>query len=109
MARKQAKSSLPDGWKVDVTFATNGREALELIRQGRGEIVLLDLTMPDMSGYGVLESIKAEELKCMVIVVSGDIQPAAMERVKTLGALDFIKKPIAPEKLLEVLTRYGLL
>ena len=109
MARKQAQSALPDGWNVDITFATSGNEALEAIRNGRGDIVLLDLTMPDISGYAVLETIKAEGLKCMVIVVSGDIQPSAVERVKALGALDFIKKPIAREKLLDVLSEYGLL
>ena len=109
MARRQLQSSLPDGWEVDITFATSGADGLEAIRQGRGDLVFLDLTMPDMSGYDVLEVIKEEGLKCMVIVVSGDIQPAALERAKTLGALDFIKKPLSSDRLLEVLQKYGLL
>jgi CheY-like chemotaxis protein len=109
MARKQVARSLPDGWEVDIEYATNGLEGLEAIRQGKGEMVFLDLTMPQMDGYEVLQKIREEQHKAMVIVISGDIQPEAMERVKTLGALDFIKKPINKEKLHSVLHEFGLL
>lgn len=108
MARKQVARSLPDSWDVEITYATNGHEGLEAIRAGKGEMVFLDLTMPGMDGYGVLDCIKKEQLKCMVIVISGDIQPAARERVRSLGALDFIKKPVNKEKLNDVLLTYGL-
>ncbi len=109
MARKQVARSLPESWDVHVTYATNGFEGLDVIRAGKGEMVFLDLTMPGMDGYGVLEVIKKENLKCMVIVISGDIQPEACDRVKSLGALDFIKKPVNKEKLQQVLTTFGLL
>ena len=108
MARKQVKRSLPPEWEVEVTLATNGVEGLEAIRAGKGEMVFLDLTMPELDGYGVLEAIKAEGLKCMVIVISADIQPEARDRVIGLGALEFIRKPINAEKLLAVLQQYGL-
>lgn len=109
MARKQVARSLPETWSVDVTFAKNGLEGLEAIRAGKGEMVFLDLTMPEMDGYGVLEAVKNEALKCMIIVISGDIQPEARERVRSLGALEFIKKPINKEKLCTVLETYGLM
>lgn len=109
MARKQVARSLPDSWSVEVTFAKNGLEALEAIRAGKGEMVFLDLTMPEMDGYGVLETVKNESLKSVIIVISGDIQPEARERVKSLGALEFIKKPINKDKLCTVLETYGLM
>lgn len=109
MARKQVKRSLPEEWEVDISFATNGLEALEVIRSGKGEMVFLDLTMPEMDGYGVLETIQQEGLKSVVIVISGDIQPEAQARVKNMGALDFIKKPIDKDKLHAVLLKFGLL
>jgi CheY-like chemotaxis protein len=109
MARKQVKRSLPEGWDVDVTFATNGVEGLDAIKGGKGEMVFLDLTMPELDGYGVLDAVKAENLKSVIIVISADIQPEARERVMKAGALDFIKKPVDKEKLSEVLNRYGLL
>lgn len=109
MARKQVARSLPADWDVDITYAVNGVEGIEAIRAGKAEMVFLDLTMPEMDGYQVLELVKQEQLKCVVIVISGDIQPEARERVLTLGALEFIKKPINKEKLHNVLGMYGLL
>lgn len=109
MARKQVKRSLPEGWDVNVTMATNGVEGLEAIRAGQGEMVFLDLTMPELDGYGVLESIKNEGHKSIIIVISADIQPEARERVMKLGALDFIKKPVDGKKLQDVLKKYGLI
>jgi len=109
MAQKQVLRSLPSGWDVDVSYASNGVEALDAIRNGKAEMMFLDLTMPELDGYGVLETVKKEELNTVVIVISGDIQPEAIERVKALGALEFIKKPIDADKLCAVLETYGLL
>ena len=109
MARKQVARALPGDWDVEIHYASDGNEALEAIRAGLGEVVLLDLTMPDIDGYEVLEIVAREQLNAVVIVISGDIQPAARERVMTLGALDFIKKPIDPAVLQSTLQRFGLL
>ena len=108
MARKQVAKSLPEGWDVEVTFATNGREALDVIRSGKGEMVFLDLTMPEVDGFDVLQTLKKENRKAIVIVISGDIQPLARDRVMGLGAIDFIEKPINKDKLLGTLKTFGL-
>ncbi|WP_198411172.1 response regulator [Marinimicrobium alkaliphilum] len=107
-ARKQVKRALPPGWQVDISFAGNGREALSAIEAGKGNILFLDLTMPEMDGFETLEQIKSRDLPTLVIVISGDIQPEAMARVKKLGALDFIKKPVDAKRLEQVLTDFGL-
>jgi chemotaxis protein CheY-P-specific phosphatase CheC/AmiR/NasT family two-component response regulator len=108
MARKQVARSLPDGWDVDVSFACNGFEAIDAIKAGKGDVLLLDLNMPEMDGYQVLEAIMKQDLPTIVIVISGDIQPEAHQRVTSLGALDFIKKPISKDKLTEILISYGV-
>ena len=108
MARKQVARSLPDGWDVDVTFASNGVEAIVAIKAGKGDILLLDLNMPEMDGYQVLESILKQDLPTLAIVISGDIQPEAHQRVMGLGALDFIKKPVDKSKVTEILSAYGV-
>lgn len=108
MARKQLARSLPDGWDVDISFATDGIEGIEAIKAGKGDVLLLDLNMPNMDGYQVLEAIMQQDLPTLTIVVSGDIQPEAHKRVTSLGALDFIQKPVNKEKLTEVLLSYGV-
>ncbi len=108
MARKMLIRSLPSEWDVEITQAANGVEALAAYRTGRIDVMFLDLTMPDMSGYKVLETLRSEDLNCLVVVVSADVQPLARERVLGLGAIDFIKKPIDAQKIEAVLRQYGI-
>lgn len=109
MARKQLIRALPSDWGVSVTTAANGHEGLEAIRQGLGQVVLLDLTMPDMDGYQALAAMRAENMQAKVIVVSGDVQEEAVRRTLELGALAFLKKPADPLELQLTLQRLGLL
>ena len=109
LARKQMARTLPKEWDVEITYATNGAEGVEAIRAGKGEIVFLDLNMPVMDGYEVLEIVQSQDLPALIIVVSGDIQIKAHERVKALGALDFIQKPVSAEAISNILQEYGIL
>ncbi|MDD2341656.1 MAG: response regulator [Tolumonas sp.] len=107
-ARKQLARALPSDWNVNIHFAGNGQEGLEQILSGHGDLVFLDLTMPVMDGYQVLQAIKDEALKTKVIVVSGDIQPEAHAQVMQLGALSFIKKPCSSEDIASLLKEFNL-
>ncbi|MGB0662539.1 MAG: response regulator [Pontibacterium sp.] len=108
MARRHMVRAL-SGWNVDITLAEHGLEGLEAIRNGKGDLLFLDLNMPFMDGYDVLERIRRDDLPTMVIVVSGDVQPDARERVMALGAIDFIKKPFTQAQLTDVIQHYGIL
>ena len=108
-ARKQVARALPKGWDIDISFATNGVEGLQAIREGKGDILFLDLTMPELDGFGVLEAIRREDLPTLTIVISGDIQPESQKRVKALGAITFIKKPVNATELTAILDDYGLI
>nr|WP_136251500.1 response regulator [Ningiella ruwaisensis] len=107
-ARKAMTRSLPDGWDVDVSYAGNGEEAISQIEAGKGDILFLDLNMPVMDGYQTMEVIRRRDLPTMVIVVSGDVQEEARERMLSMGALDFIRKPIDNAKLVSILSKYGI-
>ena len=58
LARKQLLHALPAGWPVTVSQAATGVEALDRIRQGDIDVLLLDLTMPEMDGYQVLAQLR---------------------------------------------------
>ena len=107
-ARKQIVRALPTDWNVVIHHAENGREGLEAIREGKGDVVFLDLNMPNLDGYGVLENIQREGLSTKVIVISGDIQPEAQAQVRKLGAIGFVPKPISSEAAREALIKFGL-
>lgn len=107
LARKQMARALPTGLADQILFANNGVEALEMLRAQQADLMFLDLNMPQMDGYRVLEHVRAEDLPVMTIVVSGDIQPEARERVRKLGGIDFIKKPTDIGVVLSLLADYG--
>ncbi|ABE53825.1 response regulator receiver [Shewanella denitrificans OS217] len=109
LARKQMARTLPKDWDVEISYATNGAEGIEAIRAGKGEVVFLDLNMPVMDGYEVLQIVQQQDLPALIIVVSGDIQIKAHERVKALGALDFIQKPVSADSISNILQEYGIL
>ncbi|WP_115717167.1 response regulator [Gallaecimonas mangrovi] len=108
MARKQMARSLPKDWDLDIHFAKDGREGLQVIKTAKPALLFLDLNMPDVDGYQVLEVLQRANITLPVIVVSGDIQDEAHRRVMSLGALAFIKKPMEPDKLAAALAATGL-
>ncbi len=108
-ARKQMARALPDDWQVDINFAENGEKALAAIRGGQGDLLFLDLNMPVLDGFGVLEEIQKQSLNTLVIVVSADVQSSTREKVIQLGALDFIQKPVDKHVAASVFNKYGIL
>ncbi len=80
----------------DVISATNGFEAIELCRDGRCDIVLLDVMMPGMDGFEVCRRLKADPstLHLPVVMVTALDQPADRVRGLEAGADDFLTKPV---------------
>ncbi|MEA3420328.1 MAG: response regulator [Acidobacteriota bacterium] len=74
--------------------AVNGESGLDLIRKEKPDLVLLDLLMPKMNGFKVLEALKNDEQlsKIPVVVLSNLSQKADIEKAKDLGAIDFYEK-----------------
>lgn len=109
MVRKQILRALPKDWEGPITQASNGREAIEAISAGRGEVTFLDLTMPEMDGFEVLETLRQNGIRKTIIVVSADIQPQAQSRVLALGAIAFVRKPVDGERIRETMRACGLI
>lgn len=79
----------------EVTSAENGRQALTLIQTGRFDLVLLDVLMPELDGYGVLEAVKRDDRlrDVPVIMISGLEEMDSVVRCIELGAEDYLPKP----------------
>lgn len=87
--------------QAQARFATNGEQALALARQHRPDIVLLDIHMPGMDGFAVLEALRADPATagCLVVFVSGSAEEELVARAMTGGADDFLVKPCPPALL----------
>ena len=86
----------------DVLTASSGAEGLAKIASGNPDLVLLDVVMPQMSGYEVCRSIRANPASALLPVVMVTALDPAEERVKGIeaGADDFLSKPINQPELL---------
>lgn len=78
----------------EVVIADNGDEALKMALERKPDLMLLDLMMPEKSGFETLEELKADpQLKDIpVIVMSNLAQEGDIDKVKTLGAIDYVVK-----------------
>jgi CheY-like chemotaxis protein len=79
----------------DVALAANGREALDLIASRPFDLILLDIMMPEMNGYEVLERLKADDVlrHVPVIMISAISELDSVVRCIELGAEDYLPKP----------------
>ena len=94
-----------EGFEVEMAF--DGEEGWEKIRNGQPDLILLDIIMPRMNGYEVLEKMKEENIKIPVIIISNSGQPVEIEKTKEMGAVDYlIKTEFEPAEVLEKVKNY---
>lgn len=89
------------GFKIKVAY--DGKEALEVLAKEKFDLVLLDLILPLVDGFGVLTEMKNRNDKTKVIVSSNLGQAEDINRAKLLGAVDYFIKSDTP--LAEIVTK----
>ena len=85
--------------------ATNGEDALRLIRETRPQVAVLDINMPGMDGYEVLAAIRAENLPVLVVLLTARQREGDILRGFQLGADDYLVKPFNPLELVARIKR----
>lgn len=93
-------------WRV--TVATNGKEAVNLVRQMHFDIILMDLQMPIMNGYTATEIIRKEEkLKSTpIIAMTAYAFKEDMEKCLTVGMNDYLSKPVVLDDLCSIILKW---
>jgi len=90
------KSLFEDEEAIHVDVLLNSRLAIKKIEELKPDLILLDIMMPDMDGFTILTIVKRDDsLKDIpVIVVSAKDDQVDIDRAMSLGALDYVRKPI---------------
>ncbi len=83
----------------DTTITQSGKEALKQLKSEDFDLVLLDIIMPEMNGFEVLERINQMEKKVPVIILTGVRDQNVANDSIEMGAMDFISKPIDLDRL----------
>jgi DNA-binding NarL/FixJ family response regulator len=105
IVRRGLKQIVADEADMIVTEAGTGSEALGLIDAGEFNVVLLDLSMPGLSGLEVLSQIRVRRPQLPVLVLSGHAEAEFAVRIIKAGASGYLNKHLAPEELVTAIRR----
>jgi DNA-binding response OmpR family regulator len=91
----------------EVIVAANGWNALHAVRTQRPDLILLDLMLPDLDGFGVCEILRRDAQTAIIpiVIVSAWSSPDSQNLGLELGALDYLTKPVSPHELVERVNR----
>ena len=103
LARERIRSLLAEEPDIEVAGeASNGQEAVELVRERRPDLLFLDVQMPGLDGFGVIEQLQPEELPSVVFVTAYD--EYALQAFE-VNALDYLLKPFNRARFQKTLRR----
>ena len=90
----------------ETLYASNGQDAVEMIRQKRPDVILTDLIMPQMDGLELIEYVKEHfpDIGMIMITAYGTVESSVKALKK--GAFDYITKPFREEEITQCLIRY---
>lgn len=92
-------------YEYEYVTASNGQEALALLRSGGYVLVITDIRMPVMNGIELLEEVRRSGIKVTAIVLSGHSDFEYVRSALVHGAVDYVLKPINPEQLVVAVER----
>ncbi len=91
---------------LEVIEAANGAEAVQQFNAHRPDLVLMDITMPEMDGLAALKAIVAQDAAARVVMVSALGQESVVMQALQAGAKDFVVKPFQPDQIKQVVQRW---
>ncbi len=97
---------LLEDYVKEIDIANNGKEALDLFKSGKYELILMDLQMPIMDGYEATKIIREIDKDIPIIALSANAMTEEVEKTKAYGMNEHLAKPIDVEKLFTTLSKY---
>jgi len=94
-----------EGYLTNVAY--EGEDGYKKINEWKPDLILLDIVLPKMNGYEILEKMQSDSNKTPVIIISNSGQPVEIERTKKLGAVDYlVKTQFDPTEVIEKVNNY---
>ncbi len=85
--------------------AVNGRSGFDIAVKESPDLIICDLLMPELDGYGLLRLVSENRLAIPVLILTSDIQKTTRAECLTLGAVDVLNKPVKKEALIPALEK----
>ncbi|WP_163937880.1 response regulator [Paraferrimonas sp. SM1919] len=108
LARKHTSNIINSLFDVDIFLAQNAEQAYAVLANQTIDVLLLDLNLPNISGFDILEFIKPRYPSLKIIVISADCQLKTKQKVAQLGAQLFLEKPIYSEDVFLAFKQLGI-
>ena len=91
------------------TVSNDGKEGYNKIKKGGFDLILLDIAMPEFSGYDVLYTLKNEniDLSKIVVITASNLDSKASEKIEDLGIFKLVKKPVSLDTLQDIFSKFG--
>lgn len=105
--RDAVRNALESAGMQCVGEAQNGREALKKYAELRPDVVVLDITMPEMDGITALTQLMRRDASARVVMCSALSEESMIIRAIQLGAKDFVVKPFRPERVASAVRKAG--
>ena len=102
--RKMVKDTLTKAGYTDVYEAVDGADAVEKYGELVPDLVIMDITMPNMDGLEALKAIRAKDPNANVVMCSAMGQESMVMDAVRSGAKDFIVKPFKPDRILKTVS-----
>ncbi len=98
-------SDLLSEYDYNIRVAHNGTEALDLVYDKMPDLILLDIMMPEMDGFELLEKIKQNPPAIKTIIITARSNEEDRKKAFDMGAVDFITKPVNIIQTMEIVKR----
>ena len=96
-----------NNWGLTADFANNGKVAVDMLREKKYDIVLMDIQMPEMDGYTASNIIREElDLSIPIIAITAHVFSGELEKCISYGMNDYLSKPIKERELFALLKQY---
>lgn len=103
--RMMIKNSLSKNGYTNLLEAADGQIAVDTYKAEKPDLVIMDITMPNMDGIKALQEIKAIDENAKVVMCSAMGQESMVVDAIRHGALDFIVKPFKPDRVLQTVSK----